>query len=236
MSWRSRKPAASIATTSGAQPERLRQRDVLSPSRGAVTPWQECALMGVRAGLRPSASGVSLVSALAPRPVGRADGVLGTDNRKLRVQKAVQESVGRSEQDFKVAVLTFAEAARKLATYLPPRPAQPPAPTPGQALPKPATATAGRAAPPAAAPGPVSLPRVALAVDERDLRLLRDSYRRLEEALQDAYAVVDEHQKNAHCQLDLDRLPRYELDYLRKIILNERPDARAAPPAHKGVR
>ncbi len=148
-----------------------------------------------------------------------------SDHRKQRVEKAVSASLGRSEQDFKVVVLTFAEAARKLATYLPPRPAQPPAPTPVQALPKPATATAGRAAPPAAAPGPVSPPRIALAVDERDLRLLRDSYRRLEEALQDAYEVVDEHQKNAHCQLDLDRLPRYELDYLRKIILNERPDA-----------
>lgn len=70
-------------------------------------------------------------------------------------------------------------------------------------------------------------------MDERDLRLLRDSYRRLEEALQDAYEVVDEHQKKVHCQLDLDLL---ELDYLRKMILNERPDAGAAPPAPQGVR
>jgi transposase IS66-like protein len=33
----------------------------------------------VRAGRRPSASGVGLVSALAPRPVRRADRVFGTD-------------------------------------------------------------------------------------------------------------------------------------------------------------
>jgi hypothetical protein len=79
MLWRSRKPAASIATTSGTQPDRVKQRDVLSPTRGAVTPWRGCVLTGIRAGLRPSASGFSLVSAFAPRPVGRAHGVLGTD-------------------------------------------------------------------------------------------------------------------------------------------------------------
>jgi hypothetical protein len=70
-------------------------------------------------------------------------------------------------------------------------------------------------------------------VDERDLRLLRDSYRRLDEALQDAYETIDEHQKKARCQLELDRLPRYELDYLRKVILADRPGApRAVPAAH----
>ncbi len=85
MSWRSRKPAASIATTSGTQPERVTQRDVLSPTHGAVTPWRGCLLSGVRAGLRPSASGFGLVSAFAPRPVGRAHGVLGID-RGTRVR------------------------------------------------------------------------------------------------------------------------------------------------------
>jgi hypothetical protein len=71
---------------------------------------------------------------------------------------------------------------------------------------------------------------------ERDLRLLRDSYRHLEEALKDAYEVIDEHQKKAPCRLELDRLPRNVIDYLRKIILNERPGAQAVPPARQGVR
>ncbi len=187
-----------------------------------------------------------------------------SDDRKQRVEKAVHESLGRSEQDFEVVVLTFAEASRKLAPYFPPRPAQPPAPKPVQALPKPppaaaagapaapqhqasapvpsvaASAAAARATPPApaAAPGPVSPPRFVLAVEERDLRLLRDSYRHLEEALKDAYEVIDEHQKKARCFLDLDPLPRYDIDFLRRIILNERPDAPASAnaPARQGPR
>ncbi len=182
-----------------------------------------------------------------------------SDDRKQRVEKAVHESLGRSEQDFKVVVLTFAEASRKLATYFPPRPVQarpsqplqatlrpapaavaaaPTAPQQQASGPLPSAAAAGaaaRAAPPAAAPGPLSPPRFALAVDERDLRLLRDSYRRLEEALHDAYETIDEHQKKAKCELDLDRLPRYELDYLRKVILANRPAAPGTAPPHQGA-
>jgi hypothetical protein len=84
----------------------------------------------------------------------------------------------------------------------------------------------------------VSPPRFVLAVEERDLGLLRDSYRHLEEALKDAYEVIDDHQKKARCFLDLDPLPRYEIDFLRKVILNERPGApvSATAPARQGPR
>ena len=66
MSWRSRKPAASIATTSGARPERWRQSDVLNLASGAATPWRRCAFNGVRAGRRASDDGVTLSLAFIP--------------------------------------------------------------------------------------------------------------------------------------------------------------------------
>jgi hypothetical protein len=169
---------------------------------------------------------------LLPRPLF----LVHSADRKRRVEKAAHEQLARSPVSFKVLVLTFAEAASRIATYFPSRPAvlqaAKPEPLDRKSVP---AGPAVSSAPPPAAPSPAPEPRFALAVDERDLRLLRDSFRHMEEALQDAYEAIDEHQKRTRCLLDLDRLARYDLDFLQKIILGDRSAAPATAPARQGA-
>ncbi len=148
-------------------------------------------------------------------------------DRKDRVERAVKASLGGSfpqararleARAFEVLVLTFGEAARRLLAYFPERlaairSAAPPPPT-AQAPARPPAA--------AAAPPPSPQPKVALAVDERELRLLRYSLERVDEALLDAYEAIERHQKAGTCKFDLDSIPASDLEFLRKVILRER--------------
>ncbi len=161
--------------------------------------------------------------------------VVHSPDRKRRVEQAVKacldgtsfpEARARLEtRAFEVLVLTFAEAAGRLRGYFPDRvasvvaPRQPPAAAPSPS--KPATAPA-----PPPSPPPV---RFALAVDERELRLLRDSLQRVDESLSDAYEAITLHQRAGHCRFDLDALPKTDLEYLRKLILRDRPAPAEVP-------
>jgi len=149
-------------------------------------------------------------------------------DRRRRVEHAVKacldgtsfpEVRARMEhRAFEVIVLTFAEAARRLLGYFPDRLAstvatsRPPAAAPSPSKPPTAAATVPIPTP----------PRFALAVDERELRLLQDSLQRVDESLSDAYEAIALHQRAGHCRFDLDALPRTDLDYLRKLILRDR--------------
>ena len=155
--------------------------------------------------------------------------VVHSPDRKRRVEQAVKacldgtsfpEVRARMEpRAFEVIVLTFAEAAGRLLGYFRDRLAstvassRPPAAVPSPSKPPTAAATA---------PSPPP-PRFALAVDERELRLLRDSLLRVDESLSDAYEAIALHQRASHCRFDLDALPRTDLDYLRKLILRDPP-------------
>jgi hypothetical protein len=161
--------------------------------------------------------------------------VVHSPDRRRRVEQAVKacldgtsfpEVRARLEpRAFEVIVLTFAEAAGRLLGYFPDRLAsiaasrQPPAAAPAPSKPPIAAATA---------PSPPPT-RFALAVDERELRLLRDSLQRVDEALSDAYEAIDLHQRAGHCRLDIDGLPRTDLDFLRKLILRDRPAPAQSP-------
>jgi len=156
-------------------------------------------------------------------------------DRRRRVEHAVKacldgttfpEVRARMEhRAFEVIVLTFAEAARRLLGYFPDRLAstvaasRPPAAAPSPSKPPTAAATA---------PSPPP-PRFALAVDEHELRLLRDSLQRVDESLSDAYEAIALHQRAGHCRFDLDALPKTDLDYLRKLILRDRPAPAQVP-------
>jgi hypothetical protein len=127
---------------------------------------------------------------------------------------------------FEVLVLTFGEAAGKLLGYFPDRVAElraaAPRPSVPPSAPTPRPATSG--------PPGLPAPRFALAVDERELGLLRDSLQRVDEALSDAYEAIDRHQRAGKCRFDLDSLPTSDLAFLRKLILRERP-----PPARSDL-
>ncbi len=156
-------------------------------------------------------------------------------DRRQRVERAVKEDLGGGSfatararlepRAFEVIVLTFAEAAGRLLGYFPERLAEVRA-----AEPRPPTAPAPK--PSLAVTAPVPAAPIALAVDERELRLLRDSLPRVDEALSDAYEAIDRHQRVSHCRLDLDGLPRNDLEFLRRLILRNPPPApggRAGP-------
>ncbi len=160
-------------------------------------------------------------------------------DRRQRVERAVKvgldgttfpEIRARMEhRAFEVMVLTFDEAAGRLLAYFQDRlagvRAAAPCPSAPPATPKPPPATV---APPLAPP-----PRFALAVDERELRLLRDSLQRVDEALSDAYDAIDRHQRAGDCRFDLDGLPRTDIEFLRKLILRDRATAATGGPVSR---
>ena len=150
-------------------------------------------------------------------------------DRRHRVERAVKvcldgtsfpEFRARTEhRAFEVLVLTFGEAAGKLLGYFPDRVAELRA-----AVPRPTAPPSALTLRPATiVPPSLPAPRFALAVDERELRLLRDSLQRVDEALSDAYEAIDRHQRSGNCTFDLDGLPLSDLEFLRKLILRERP-------------
>lgn len=71
-------------------------------------------------------------------------------------------------------------------------------------------------------------------MSEPELRRLRYSFERVDEALQDAYDAIERHERGSHCRFDLDRFPEDELDLLRKLILKARPDEPASATALPG--
>jgi hypothetical protein len=121
--------------------------------------------------------------------------------RKRRVEKAVQEALGRSETPFKVLVLTFAEAAATLAPYV----------TDGQLRP-PATRGATRV----------------VTIDARKAAQLCDGYNRLAEALNATREAVKRHNATPGAvQVPLAPLPLEAVKALRGFIQQEV----SAPPA-----
>jgi len=153
--------------------------------------------------------------------------------RRQRVEKAVKAALPTHALSFKVLVFTFDEAAGKLLSYFEDflarrrRAAPPPPPT--------ATPPAPSKSPPASAPPPPPAPpRFALAVNEPELRRLRDSFQRVYEALQDAYDAIDRHQRAGRCRFDIDGFPVNELELLRSLILKDRPGAPGPAPARPG--
>jgi len=160
-------------------------------------------------------------------------------DRRERVERAVKAcltgtsfpgATARLEpRGFEVIVLTFADAARDLLGYFPDRLASVRAAA-SRPVPPPSPAKPSSAAP-VASPAPA--PRFALAVDERELRLLRSSLERVDEALLDAYEAIELHQKASSCRFDLDSIPAADLEYLRKLILRERPAAATGDPARR---
>ena len=152
----------------------------------------------------------------------------GLSDRQLLERFAARRDAS-SEVAFEVLVLTFGEAAGKLLEYFPDRVAELRA-----VAPRPSALTASSIPRPATTAPPTSpATRFALAVDERELRLLRDSLQRVDEALSDAYEAIDRHQRAGNCRFDLDGLPRTDLEFLRKLILRERPSPARSDPVGK---
>jgi len=93
MSWSLRKEVP-IGIASDARPE-LQGRPPQPHVRGHLA-GRRNAFYGLRARLQPSAYGVSLALALAPRRVGSADRVLGTEGASRRSRRARSPSSARS--------------------------------------------------------------------------------------------------------------------------------------------
>ncbi len=126
-------------------------------------------------------------------------------DRKRRVEKAVQEALGRSETAFKVLVLTFAEAAATLAPYI----------TDGQ-LRGPATRGATRV----------------VTMDAQKASRLRDGYNQLAEALNAMREAVKRHNATPGAvQVPLAPLPLEAVKALRDFIQQE---VSATPAATAG--
>lgn len=138
-------------------------------------------------------------------------------DRRERVSQAVTKTLGR-EQGLKVYVLTFAEAPSRLLSYFADRVAQLRAAKRPPAI-APAPAKASTAPPAPAKQGP----RFILAVDERELRRLREALQCVDESLEGVYDVIHRHERATSCRFDVDRLPREELQVLRNAILRYRP-------------
>jgi hypothetical protein len=154
-------------------------------------------------------------------------------DRRQRVEKATKGTLPTHALPFKVLVLTFDEAAGKLLSYFEDflarrRRAAPPPPA-AATPPAPAKSPHASAAQPPTAP-----PRFALAVNEPELRRLRDSFQRVDEALQEAYDAIERHQRAGRCRFDIDGFPVNELELLRSLILKDRPGAPGAAPARPG--
>ncbi len=139
--------------------------------------------------------------------------VVHSDQRAARVERAVKNHLGQFPRGFDVRVLTFDNAGSILADFI----------RPGATLPRPAATpasapvrTPGSAAALAANPKPANH---ALALDQSQLKQLRDSFVAVGVTLEEAFEIVAKHEARGACRVGLPRLPGEHLEFLRQLIL-----------------
>jgi hypothetical protein len=149
--------------------------------------------------------------------------VVHSDQRAARVERAVKNHLGLFDRGFDVRVLTFDNAGGILAGFI----------RPGATLPRAAAqqgsarvSTSGASAVPSGSK-PASN---ALALDQAQLRQLKDSFIQVGVTLEEAFRVVAKHEARGACRLGLPRLPSEHLDFLKQLILWGKflPPSRAA--------
>ena len=134
--------------------------------------------------------------------------VVHSDQRAARVERAVKNHLGQFNRGFDVRVLTFDNAGGILADFI----------RPGAVLPRPAAipASALVRTPLATAPKPATH---ALALDQAQLKQLRDSFVAVGVTLEEAFEIVAKHEARGACRVGLPRLPGEHLEFLRQLIL-----------------
>ncbi len=138
--------------------------------------------------------------------------IVHSDQRAGRVERAVKNHLGRFHRGFDVRVLTFDNAGGILADFV----------RPGAILPRPAAQPASapvRAPASSAVPSASKATSHALALDDAQLRQLRDSFTAVGVTLEESFRIVARHEARGACQLKLPRLPTEHLDFLKELIL-----------------
>jgi hypothetical protein len=138
--------------------------------------------------------------------------VVHSDQRAARVERAVKNHLGQFNRGFDVRVLTFDNAGGILADFI----------RPGATLPRPATAASAPVRAPASSAAPAADPKPAahaLALDQAQLKQLRDSFVAVGITLEEAFEIVAKHEARGACRIGLPRLPEEHLEFLRQLIL-----------------